>query len=81
VFFFFFAVLEVESKASHILDKSSTTELSTQPNLSYVGSLSRKIIAQAGLGQKQDPIPKITKANRAKCMAQVVDHLLGNARP
>jgi hypothetical protein len=36
------------------------------------GSTYRRIAVQAGLGIKQDPISKITKAKRAGRVAQVI---------
>jgi hypothetical protein len=39
--------------------------------LSYVGRTSRRIVVQASLGIKLDPISKITKIERASGVAQV----------
>jgi hypothetical protein len=40
-----------------------------------VGSLNRRIVVQASLGKKQDPISKITRENRAGVVTQMVKHL------
>jgi hypothetical protein len=39
------------------------------------GSTNRKSLVQAGLGIKQDPASKITKAKRAGSMAQAIEYL------
>jgi hypothetical protein len=41
----------------------------------HAGSVNRRTVAQAGLGLKQDPIFKITKAKRTGGIAQVAEHL------
>jgi hypothetical protein len=52
----------------------------SQPIAGYSGSLLSsqvfRIVIQAVPTIKQDPISKITKAERAEGMAQVADHLL-----
>jgi hypothetical protein len=40
------------------------------------GNVKRKIIIQASLGKKQDPISKITREKRVAGMAQTVQHVL-----
>jgi hypothetical protein len=40
-----------------------------------LGSLNWNIIVQAGLGERQDPMSKITRAKRVGGMAQSVQHL------
>jgi hypothetical protein len=42
----------------------------------WQGSLKRRIVAQAGLGKKQDPVSKITIAKMAGSVVQVIELLL-----
>jgi hypothetical protein len=39
------------------------------------GSINRKILVQASLGKKQDPISKITREKRARGIAHIVDRV------
>jgi hypothetical protein len=39
------------------------------------GSINRKIVVQAGLGKKRDPISKITRAERAGGETSAIEHL------
>jgi hypothetical protein len=39
------------------------------------GSINRRIVAQASVGKKRDPISKISGAKRARGIAQAVLHL------
>jgi tagatose-1,6-bisphosphate aldolase non-catalytic subunit AgaZ/GatZ len=44
---------------------------------SYVGSTNRKIVVQAHMGIKQDPISKTTNAKRAGRVARVIEQVVG----
>jgi hypothetical protein len=61
--------------------KSSQDPIPCACHSSSAGGVNKSISVQGSLGINQDPISKITKAKRAKCMTQVVEPCSGSARP